>query len=89
MPSRPRFSEMLLDRRRQLGLTVGQASQVLKLKEQVLIAFEEGDFDNIPQSGYAQGIFPHMRVTWASIRARSWTSSRRSSTSTCTVPPHA
>jgi cytoskeletal protein RodZ len=42
MPSRPRFSEMLLDRRRQLGLTVGQASQVLKLKEQVLIAFEEG-----------------------------------------------
>ena len=56
MPSRPRFSEMLLDRRRQLGLTVGQASQVLKLKEQVLIAFEEGDFDNIPQSGYAQGM---------------------------------
>lgn len=56
MPSRPRFSEMLLDRRRQLGLTVGQASQVLKLKEQVLIAFEEGDFENIPQSGYAQGM---------------------------------
>lgn len=56
MPSRPRFSEMLLDRRRQLGLTVGQASQVLKLKEQVLIAFEEGDFGNIPQSGYAQGM---------------------------------
>lgn len=56
MPSRPRFSELLLDRRRQLGLTVGQASQVLKLKEQVLIAFEEGDFDNIPQSGYAQGM---------------------------------
>ena len=56
MLSRPRFSEMLLDRRRQLGLTVGQASQVLKLKEQVLIAFEEGDFENIPQSGYAQGM---------------------------------
>ncbi len=56
MPSRPRFSEMLLGRRRQLGLTVGQASQVLKLKEQVLIAFEEGDFENIPQSGYAQGM---------------------------------
>lgn len=56
MSSRPRFSEMLLGRRRQLGLTVGQASQVLKLKEQVLIAFEEGDFENIPQSGYAQGM---------------------------------
>lgn len=47
---------MLVDRRRQLGLTVAQASRVLKLKEQVLISFEEGDFDNIPKSGYAQGM---------------------------------
>lgn len=47
---------MLFDRRRQLGLSISQASKVLKLKEQVLIAFEEGDFDNMPQSGYAQGM---------------------------------
>ena len=38
---RPRFSEMLVTRRRQLGLSISQASQVLRLKEQVLIAFEE------------------------------------------------
>ena len=90
MPSRPRFSEMLLDRRRQLGHHGGpRASQVLKLKEQVRIAFEEGDFDNIPQSGYAQGMLSsYARYLGLNPRENSWTSSRRSSTaSTCTVPP--
>lgn len=53
---RPRFSEMLLQRRRELGLTCSQASQILKLREDVLIAFEEGDWGRIPQSGYAQGM---------------------------------
>ena len=53
---RPRFSEMLLQRRRQLGLTVEQASRILKLREDVLVAFEEGDFESMPQSGYAQGM---------------------------------
>ena len=52
----PRFSDMLLARRRELGLSIAQASKVLKLKEQVLMAFEEGDFANIPKSGYAQGM---------------------------------
>lgn len=53
---RPLFSEMLVDRRRELGLSIKQASNVLRLKEEVLIAFEEGDFDSIPKSGYAQGM---------------------------------
>ena len=52
----PAFSEMLHERRRQLGLSITQASKVLRLKEQVLIAFEEGDFHNIPKSGYALGM---------------------------------
>ena len=54
--ARPRFSEMLLQRRRELGLTCSQASQILKLREDVLVAFEEGDWQRIPQSGYAQGM---------------------------------
>ena len=54
--ARPRFSEMLVNRRRQLGLSVKQASSVLRLKEEVLIAFEEGDFEAMPKSGYAQGM---------------------------------
>ena len=54
--SRPRFSEMLFDRRRQLGLSIAQASRVLRLKPQVLQAFEDGDFPSIPKSGYAQGM---------------------------------
>lgn len=47
---------MLLQRRRQLGLTCEQASRILKLREDVLIAFEDGDFESMPQSGYAQGM---------------------------------
>ena len=53
---RPRFSEMLSQRRHQLGLTIPQASRVIRIKEQVLVAFEEGDFSVIPRSGYAQGM---------------------------------
>ena len=53
---RPRFSEILVSRRHELGLSVSQASRVLKLREDVLIAFEEGDFERMPQSGYAQGM---------------------------------
>lgn len=53
---RPLFSEMLFERRRQLGLSIKQASNVLRLKEEVLVAFEEGDFESIPKSGYAQGM---------------------------------
>lgn len=53
---RPQFADMLVNRRRQLGLSITQASQVLRLKEQVLVAFEEGDFERIPKSGYAQGM---------------------------------
>ncbi len=52
----PEFSEMLSTRRRQLGFSIAQASRVLRLKEDVLSAFEEGDFDAMPKSGYAQGM---------------------------------
>ena len=52
----PEFSEMLSTRRRQLGYSIAQASRVLRLKEDVLSAFEEGDFDAMPKSGYAQGM---------------------------------
>ncbi len=53
---RPYFSETLSDRRRQLGFSTAQASRVLRLKEEVIIAFEEGDFEAMPKSGYAQGM---------------------------------
>ncbi|MGI6755518.1 MAG: helix-turn-helix domain-containing protein [Atopobiaceae bacterium] len=53
---RARFSDILSSRRRSLGLSIGQAAQVLKLRPEVLEAFEEGDFESIPKSGYAQGM---------------------------------
>ncbi|WP_298579216.1 helix-turn-helix transcriptional regulator [uncultured Olegusella sp.] len=54
--ARPRFSEILYRRRRELGISTAQASRVLRLKEQVIIAFEEGCWDDMPKSGYAQGM---------------------------------
>lgn len=54
--ARPRFSEALVARRHELGLSVSQASKILKLREDVLVAFEEGDYEHMPQSGYAQGM---------------------------------
>lgn len=54
--SRARFSEALANRRRQLGLTIPQAARVLRLRADVLEAFESGDFANMPTSGYAQGM---------------------------------
>lgn len=53
---RPYFSEMLSERRRELGYSIRQASRVLRLREDVLVAFEEGDFEQMPKSGYAQGM---------------------------------
>ena len=53
---RPMFSDMLVDRRRQLGYSIPQAARVLRLREDVLVAFEEGDFEMMPKSGYAQGM---------------------------------
>ncbi|MDO4796421.1 MAG: helix-turn-helix transcriptional regulator [Coriobacteriales bacterium] len=47
---------MLSERRRELGYSIGQASRVLRLREDVLVAFEEGNFDEMPKSGYAQGM---------------------------------
>lgn len=52
----PRFSQVLQRRRQELRLTTSQASRNLRLKEDVLIAFEAGDWSRIPRSGYAQGM---------------------------------
>lgn len=53
---RPGFSAMLYRRRRELGISIEQAARALRLKEQVLVAFEDGDWANMPKSGYAQGM---------------------------------
>lgn len=50
------FSDMLAERRRQLGYSIRQASRVLRLREDIIVAFEEGDFELMPKSGYAQGM---------------------------------
>lgn len=56
MHTKPRFSQLLSDRRRSLGLSLSQAARVLRLKEQAISAFEEGRWEKIPRSGYAQAM---------------------------------
>lgn len=53
---RPQFADILAHRREQLGLTIPQAANVLRMRESVLEAFEAGDFGHLPPLGYAQGM---------------------------------
>ena len=54
--ARTRFARMLSERRKQLRLSIPQAAKVLRMRESVLEAFEEGDFAHLPALGYAQGM---------------------------------
>lgn len=54
--TRTRFARILSERRKQLRLSIPQAAKVLRMRESVLVAFEEGDFAHLPALGYAQGM---------------------------------
>lgn len=51
-----RFGEMLLTRRRQMGLSIQQVANTIKIRPQIIEHFEMGDFAAMPQRGYAQGM---------------------------------
>lgn len=51
-----RFGEMLLERRRQLGLSIHQVATTIKIRPQIIEYFEQGDFSSMPPRGYAQGM---------------------------------
>ena len=51
-----RFGEMLLDRRRELGLSIQQVANVIKIRPQIIEFFETGNFASMPPRGYAQGM---------------------------------
>lgn len=54
MPSR--FGDMLLQRRRQMGLSIQQVANTIKIRPQIIEFFEKGDFSSMPPRGYAQGM---------------------------------
>lgn len=54
MPSR--FGDMLLQRRRQMGLSIQQVANTIKIRPQIIEFFEQGDFSSMPPRGYAQGM---------------------------------
>lgn len=51
-----RFGEMLLNRRRDLGLSIQQVANVIKIRPQIIEFFETGNFASMPPRGYAQGM---------------------------------
>lgn len=54
MPAR--FGEMLLNRRRQMGLSIQQVANTIKIRPQIIEYFENEDFSSMPPRGYAQGM---------------------------------
>ncbi len=51
-----RFGDVLRDRRRQLGLSIQQVANTIKIRPQIIEYFEMGDFTQMPLRGYAQGM---------------------------------
>ena len=51
-----RFGDMLYQRRRQMGLTILQVANTIKIRPQIIEFFENGDFTAMPPRGYAQGM---------------------------------
>ncbi|MDY2778205.1 MAG: helix-turn-helix domain-containing protein [Collinsella sp.] len=50
------FGEMLLNRRRQMGLSIQQVANVIKIRPQIIEYFETANFQAMPPRGYAQGM---------------------------------
>lgn len=51
-----RFGDILLQRRRELGLSIQQVANIIKIRPQIIEFFETGDFRSMPPRGYAQGM---------------------------------
>lgn len=51
-----RFGDMLYQRRRQMGLSILQVANTIKIRPQIIEFFENGDFSAMPPRGYAQGM---------------------------------
>lgn len=50
------FGDMLLKRRRQMGVSIQQVSNIVKIRPQIIEYFETENFAAMPPRGYAQGM---------------------------------
>lgn len=51
-----RFGEMLVSRRREMGMSIQQVSNITKIRPQIIEYVETENFQALPSRGYAQGI---------------------------------
>lgn len=52
----PHFGDILLERRRQMGVSLSQVANAIKIRPQIIEYFETENFAAMPPRGYAQGI---------------------------------
>ncbi|QWT16989.1 helix-turn-helix domain-containing protein [Collinsella sp. zg1085] len=50
------FGDMLVNRRRQMGLSIQQVANTIKMRPQIIEYFETSNFEAMPPRGYAQGM---------------------------------
>ncbi len=50
------FGDMLLNRRRQMGMSIQQVANTIKIRPQIIEFFENENFESMPPRGYAQGM---------------------------------
>lgn len=50
-----KLGDTLRERRQALGLTLGQAEEATRIRERLLAALEEGNYDRLPNPGYVRG----------------------------------
>lgn len=50
------FGMILRNRRRNMGLSIQQVSNIIKIRPQIIEIFENSDFPHMPPRGYAQGM---------------------------------
>lgn len=51
-----KFGAILAQRRHEMGLSLQQVSNIIKIRPQIIEFFENGDFASMPPRGYAQGM---------------------------------
>jgi cytoskeletal protein RodZ len=50
-----KLGDTLRERRQTLGITLGQAEEGTRIRERLLAALEEGNYDRLPNPGYVRG----------------------------------
>jgi cytoskeleton protein RodZ len=86
-PRRLTVSESLRGRRIECGLEIEHVSQILRIRKPVLVAIEEGNFDQLPGAAYAVG-FVRAYATYLGLDAEGLVHRFKTETEDVSRKPH-